>query len=208
MILFWVAKIGQIFVVYIFKLHSFTIYFQGSNPHLDPYILMFVGKRLIFFGWGMVTLNSCGTSSFWLFVRKFPSPIFAAVFPWCCALPFFLSGHWPWGSWDDTWNAPKQTSIHRKIRGFHKWDPMGVSIYTHTYMYMYIYISYIIDLIGMDKGYPHGLETSIYDMMRFWSTESWSTSHHPPPGSVQKHYCMFTNNFDGNFSRWTCFFDW
>ena len=43
------AKIGQIFVVYIFKLHSFTIYFQGSNPHLDPYILMFVGKRLIFF---------------------------------------------------------------------------------------------------------------------------------------------------------------
>ena len=38
--------------------------------------------------------------------------------------------------------------------------------YTHTHIYMYIYI-YIIDLIGMDKGYPHGLETSIYDMMRF-----------------------------------------
>ena len=41
--------------------------------------------------------------------------------------------------------------------------------YTHTHICIciYIYISYIIDLIGMDKGYPHGLETSIYDMMRF-----------------------------------------
>ena len=50
MILFWVANIGQIFVVYIFKLHSFTIYFQGWNPRLDPYILMFVGNVK----WGLI----------------------------------------------------------------------------------------------------------------------------------------------------------
>ena len=91
----------------------------------------------------MVTLNSCGTSSFWLFTSLCGdlfenSPRRSSQRFFRGAARFHFSSRDTGREEAGTICVTPQNKLQftEKYRGFHKWDPMGVSIHTHTYIYM------------------------------------------------------------------------